>query len=177
MYCPRIWPRANFLKKVKDQKVEANSSSSSASKIILIVVIISVLYIYLTIFSFFETIIIIEYDFLRLFLLVCASLISHAVADNIISNIMQILFVSKQQLLCLYGSQAWINIIICFFFTCAGDLAKAIRNRTDIRFGLYHSLFEFYNDLYLEDKANNFTTQKFVEVKFVKSIINSFCTS
>lgn len=115
MYCPRIWPRANFLKKVKDQKVEANSSSSSASKIILIVVIISVLYIYLTIFSFFETIIIIEYDFLRLFLLVCASLISHAVADNIISNIMQILFVSKQQLLCLYGSQAWINIIICFF--------------------------------------------------------------
>src|SRR6218665_1433385 len=106
MYCPQIWPRGNLLKKVKDQKVEANSGSSSASKIILIVVIVSVLYIYLTIFTFFETIIIIEYDFLRLFLLVCASLISHAVADNIISNIMQILFVSKQQLLCLYGSQA-----------------------------------------------------------------------
>jgi hypothetical protein len=45
-----------------------------------------------------------------------------------------------------------------------GDLAAAIRNRTDIHFGLYHSLFDFYHPLYLKDKASGFKTQKFVEV-------------
>lgn len=58
-----------------------------------------------------------------------------------------------------------------------GDLAKAIRNRTDLRFGLYHSLFEFYNDLYLEDKANRFKTQKFVESKTMPElyeIVNAY---
>jgi len=47
-----------------------------------------------------------------------------------------------------------------------GDLAAAVRQRTDIRFGLYHSLFEFFNPLYLDDKAAQFKTQKFVEVVF-----------
>ncbi|KAL3877702.1 hypothetical protein ACJMK2_035368 [Sinanodonta woodiana] len=46
-----------------------------------------------------------------------------------------------------------------------GDLAAAIRARTNIRFGIYHSLFEWYNPLYLQDKMNNYTTQKFVESK------------
>jgi len=45
-----------------------------------------------------------------------------------------------------------------------GDLAGAIRRRTDIHFGLYHSLFEWFNPLYLADKAAGFKTQKFVEV-------------
>ncbi|XP_796773.4 alpha-L-fucosidase [Strongylocentrotus purpuratus] len=44
-----------------------------------------------------------------------------------------------------------------------GDLAAAIRNKTDIHFGLYHSLFEWFNPLYLQDKANNFTTQEYCE--------------
>jgi len=48
----------------------------------------------------------------------------------------------------------------------AGDLAVAIRQRTDIRFGLYHSLFEWFNPLYLEDKAAQYKSQKFVEVVF-----------
>ncbi|XP_067938845.1 alpha-L-fucosidase-like [Watersipora subatra] len=42
-----------------------------------------------------------------------------------------------------------------------GDLAKSIRNRTDVKFGLYHSLFEWFNPLYLLDKEADFTTQKF----------------
>ncbi|XP_013422200.1 alpha-L-fucosidase-like isoform X1 [Lingula anatina] len=46
-----------------------------------------------------------------------------------------------------------------------GDLAVAIRNRTDIHFGLYHSLFEWFNPIYLKDKANKFTTQDFVKTK------------
>jgi len=43
-----------------------------------------------------------------------------------------------------------------------GDLAKAIRAKTDIKFGLYHSMYEWYNPLYLYDKKNKFNTQKFV---------------
>ncbi|KAK4312821.1 hypothetical protein Pmani_005917 [Petrolisthes manimaculis] len=47
-----------------------------------------------------------------------------------------------------------------------GDLAKAIRSKaTDIHFGLYHSLFEWFNPLYLMDKKNNFSTNYFVQTK------------
>jgi len=49
----------------------------------------------------------------------------------------------------------------------AGDLAKALRNHSDLHFGLYHSLFEWFHPLYKEDKANKFQTRKFVEVVFV----------
>jgi alpha-L-fucosidase len=58
-----------------------------------------------------------------------------------------------------------------------GDLAAAIRNRTNIRFGLYHSLFEWYNPLYLADKAANFKTQKFIEAKTLPElyeIVNTY---
>ncbi|XP_064599860.1 alpha-L-fucosidase-like [Liolophura sinensis] len=46
-----------------------------------------------------------------------------------------------------------------------GDLAAAIRNQTSVIFGLYHSLFEWFNPLYLQDKQNNWTTQDFVKEK------------
>ena len=36
-----------------------------------------------------------------------------------------------------------------------GDLATAIRNSTDLHFGLYHSLYEWFNPLYLNDRATN----------------------
>ncbi len=45
-----------------------------------------------------------------------------------------------------------------------GELAAAIRNKPNIHFGLYHSLFEWFNPLFLEDKKNNFTTQYFAKV-------------
>jgi alpha-L-fucosidase len=45
-----------------------------------------------------------------------------------------------------------------------GELAAAIR-KTSLRFGLYHSLFEWYHPLFLKDKENNFTTQHFVKSK------------
>ena len=39
-----------------------------------------------------------------------------------------------------------------------GELSKAFRkNHPSIRFGLYYSLFEFYNPMYLSDKRRNFT--------------------
>ena len=35
-------------------------------------------------------------------------------------------------------------------FTCfIGELAAAVRKKADIKFGVYHSLFEWYNPLYL----------------------------
>ncbi|OWF44584.1 alpha-L-fucosidase-like [Mizuhopecten yessoensis] len=46
-----------------------------------------------------------------------------------------------------------------------GELANAVRNKTAMFFGLYHSLFEWFNPLYLGDKANKFHTQNFVREK------------
>lgn len=47
---------------------------------------------------------------------------------------------------------------------CQGELATAIKNKTTLKFGLYHSLFEWFNPLYLADKANDFKTNEFVTV-------------
>ncbi len=58
-----------------------------------------------------------------------------------------------------YSSFSYLQCILYL-----GDLANAIRNRTNITFGLYHSLFEWFHPLYLEDKQNNFTTQLFPKV-------------
>ena len=52
------------------------------------------------------------------------------------------------------------------FIYCIGDLATAIRNNTDIHFGLYYSLFEWFHPLFLKDKANKFTTQEYIAVNF-----------
>ncbi|ESO99512.1 hypothetical protein LOTGIDRAFT_113714 [Lottia gigantea] len=46
-----------------------------------------------------------------------------------------------------------------------GELAAAIKMNTSLHFGLYHSLFEWFNPLYLQDKANNYTTSYFVDRK------------
>ncbi|UYV72769.1 FUCA1, partial [Cordylochernes scorpioides] len=51
-----------------------------------------------------------------------------------------------------------------------GDLAKSVRNLTDVHFGLYHSLFEWFNPLYNKDKENNFTTQTFVNSKTIPEL-------
>ncbi|KAF7492769.1 Tissue alpha-L-fucosidase [Sarcoptes scabiei] len=45
-----------------------------------------------------------------------------------------------------------------------GELAHAVRGE-GLRFGLYHSLFEWFNPLYLNDKANGFKTNEFVRNK------------
>ena len=45
-----------------------------------------------------------------------------------------------------------------------GDLAKSIRARTNITFGLYHSLYEWFHPLYLEDKENGYKTREYVTV-------------
>jgi hypothetical protein len=57
--------------------------------------------------------------------------------------------------------------ISALFISFSGDLAKAIRSRTDIVFGLYHSMYEWFHPLYLEDRENEFKTQFFPNVCFI----------
>ena len=47
-----------------------------------------------------------------------------------------------------------------------GELSQSIR-MAGMHMGLYHSIFEFYHPLYLEDKANNFTTSRYVDEVFI----------
>ncbi|MCL4141786.1 UNVERIFIED_CONTAM: hypothetical protein GTU68_041746 [Idotea baltica] len=51
-----------------------------------------------------------------------------------------------------------------------GDLAQAIRKKKDLKFGLYHSLYEWFNPLYLQDKNNSFKTQDFVRQKTLREL-------
>lgn len=43
-----------------------------------------------------------------------------------------------------------------------GELANAIRSKTTLKFGLYHSLFEWFHPLYMNDKRNMFKDNEFV---------------
>lgn len=57
-----------------------------------------------------------------------------------------------------------------------GELAEAVR-KVGIRFGLYHSLYEWYNPLYLRDKKNNFRTDDFVKSKIrpeMEELVNAY---
>ena len=46
------------------------------------------------------------------------------------------------------------------------QLSHSIRNRTDVHFCMYFSLFEWFHPLFLYDQQNNFTTRKYPEVKY-----------
>ncbi|KAL3267007.1 hypothetical protein HHI36_011155 [Cryptolaemus montrouzieri] len=52
------------------------------------------------------------------------------------------------------------------YFLLNRDLSRAVR-RAGLTFGLYHSLYEWFNPMYLADKANNFTSQVFVSNKIL----------
>ncbi|KAK5911512.1 hypothetical protein CgunFtcFv8_005680 [Champsocephalus gunnari] len=56
-----------------------------------------------------------------------------------------------------------------------GDLAVAVRNRS-LHLGLYHSLYEWYNPLYLLDKASGFQSQKFVASKTLPELVDLVTT-
>ena len=47
-----------------------------------------------------------------------------------------------------------------------GAIANSIRSRTSIHFGLYYSLFEWFNPLYLSDQEANFTKTEYVKVQW-----------
>ncbi|CUT99121.1 fucosidase alpha L 1 tissue [Echinococcus multilocularis] len=52
------------------------------------------------------------------------------------------------------------------------DLAKAIRSTTKLRFGVYHSMFEWFNPLYLADKASGYKEQTFVDRKTMPELMD-----
>ncbi|XP_044747812.1 alpha-L-fucosidase [Coccinella septempunctata] len=57
-----------------------------------------------------------------------------------------------------------------------GDISKAVRD-AGLTFGLYHSLYEWFNPMYLSDKASNFTSTEFVDKKIVpemKEIVEKY---
>lgn len=51
-----------------------------------------------------------------------------------------------------------------------GDLAEAIRNSTDLKFGLYHSLMEWTHPLYKKDQENKWSSQEFVKTKLMPDL-------
>lgn len=52
-------------------------------------------------------------------------------------------------------------------YLVTGELAKEVKKEKEMHFGLYHSLYEWFNPLYLADKASNFTQQNFVNNKII----------
>ena len=54
--------------------------------------------------------------------------------------------------------------LLNLFLYLKGELADAIKSKTDIRFGVYHSLFEWFNPLFLSDEESLFTKRDFVLV-------------
>ncbi|TPP64831.1 Tissue alpha-L-fucosidase [Fasciola gigantica] len=62
-------------------------------------------------------------------------------------------------------SWQWNSAVIGPRRDLVGELAAAIRNRTRLRFGIYHSLYEWFHPMYTKDRDANFTTQDFVRTK------------
>lgn len=51
-----------------------------------------------------------------------------------------------------------------------GELGEAIKKRSKLVWGLYYSLFEWFNPMYLTDKENNYTTRHFVDQKMMPEL-------
>jgi alpha-L-fucosidase len=56
------------------------------------------------------------------------------------------------------------QFLICFTLFL-DELSKAIRRKTDLKFGLYYSLFEWFNRMYLNDKIHLFMKQEYSTFK------------
>ncbi|XP_058123217.1 putative alpha-L-fucosidase [Anopheles ziemanni] len=58
-----------------------------------------------------------------------------------------------------------------------GELADAIRENGKLKFGVFYSLFEWFNPLYIDDKNNAFQWRNFVDKKMVpelKELVNTY---
>lgn len=52
-----------------------------------------------------------------------------------------------------------------------GDLADAVRRRGGMRFGVYHSMMDWYHPLYLADKASGFESALFPPAKAIPELV------
>jgi hypothetical protein len=60
-----------------------------------------------------------------------------------------------------------LTLVSIVYIKYSGDLANALRNRTTIEFGIFYSMYEWFNQVYLEDKKNGFKTQEFINVSYI----------
>ncbi|XP_061480014.1 plasma alpha-L-fucosidase isoform X1 [Rhineura floridana] len=68
----------------------------------------------------------------------------------------------------LWGSKyswAWNAVDVGPKRDIVAELASSIRNRTGLHFGLYHSLFEWFNPLFLDDASSIFIKKQFPSAK------------
>ena len=66
------------------------------------------------------------------------------------------------------------SIYIFFPLYFAGELAEAFRSRTDVHFGIYFSLFEWFHPLLLFDQQNGYKTREYPKVSLLFSFANTF---
>lgn len=52
-----------------------------------------------------------------------------------------------------------------------GELAAAVRKKPGVRFGLYHSLYEWFNPLYEADKLSGWRTSDFIDRKVMPGLL------
>lgn len=74
-------------------------------------------------------------------------------------------------------SYSWNSVDVGPHMDLVGELANAVRNKTTLKFGLYHSLFEWFHPLYLKDKENGFKTRLFPTRKSIpemKELITNY---
>nr|CAD7264897.1 unnamed protein product [Timema shepardi] len=67
-------------------------------------------------------------------------------------------------------SFSWNSVDVGPHRNLLGDLANSIRSKTDLKFGVYHSMFEWFNPLYMRDKSTNFSKQTFVGHKTIPEL-------
>ncbi len=70
----------------------------------------------------------------------------------------------------LFNSKSIKKTLTFYICKIKGELANSVRKNTNITFGLYHSLFEWFNPLYLNDKASGFKQKNFTEVYKIQII-------
>lgn len=58
-----------------------------------------------------------------------------------------------------------LNSVHNYILKNLGELSSAIRKETSLKFGLYYSLFEWFNRLYINDKLHIFLEQNYVNRK------------
>lgn len=65
-------------------------------------------------------------------------------------------------------SYSWNSVDVGPHRDLISELSTAIRTKTTLRFGLYHSLMEWFHPLYLSDKQKSFSNNEFVVTKVSK---------
>ncbi|CAK8677745.1 unnamed protein product [Clavelina lepadiformis] len=69
------------------------------------------------------------------------------------------------------ASKAWNSMESGPHRDIVGELSEAVR-KSDMKFGVYYSLFEWFNSLYLKDARSNFTSWDYVKHKSIPELFD-----